>query len=476
MLRIAKISVLFLLTAALLSRCAQIVAPTGGPRDSLPPFLVGATPPDSSLHFKAHEILLSFNEFIQLKDLQKEMIISPNPKKQPQIRARLRTIAIQWKDTLLPNTTYIINMGNAVQDNNEGNPLENFRYVFSTGDYLDSLEISGKIQDAQTGLPDSLMAVMLYQVSDTGGLADSVVSKEKPTYYTRSRGDGSFLFQNLPHGTFRLFALNDANGDLQYNDSTEAIAFEAHPLTLDSTIHQVALYAFLEKENKPATPAAPAAPADTGKKAKNLAYSVALSNGQQNLNKPLQITFAAPLAAIDSNKILLAEDTSFQRVKFTFHLDTSRKEAGLAYPWKEDMSYRLILDSSFATDTGGLTLQKRDTLNFRSKSLSDYGTLTLHFTTGDTTNQFMVQLFQNKELLTSSPMKGTTWKQDYLNPGEYQVRILKDDNRNGRWDRGCYYCEVKRQPEKVYSLPQKFTVKANWINDFTELEFNFGDE
>src|SRR5690606_13047107 len=109
----------------------QIVAPTGGPRDSIPPVLVKAVPPDSSLHFKSNKIELYFDEFIQLKDLQKEMIISPNPKKQPQIVAKLRTITINWKDSLKPNTTYIINMGNAVEDNNEGNPLENFRYVFS---------------------------------------------------------------------------------------------------------------------------------------------------------------------------------------------------------------------------------------------------------------------------------------------------------------------------------------------------------
>ena len=457
--RIAASLIILLLTVLALTRCAQIVAPTGGPRDSIPPVMVKAVPPDSSLHFTAKRIELYFDEFIQLKDLQKQMIIAPNPKRQPQIRAKLRTLTIEWNDSLLPNTTYIINMGNAIEDINEGNPLDNFRYVFSTGDYLDSLEISGKILDAETGLPDSLMAVMLYNVSDTGHLGDSIVTKEKPVYYTRTKGDGSFIFQNLPHRTFRLFALKDANGDFQYSDSTEAIAFVKQPVILDSNIRNVRLFAFLEKENIP--PEQTAAAPDTGKNAKKLVYSLSMSNGQQDLNKPLKITFGTRLKTIDSNKISLKEDTTFRAAHFIFSLDTARKEAGLAYQWKENMPYRLILDSSFATDTSGRTLKKQDTVNFRTKSLSDYGTLTLHFTTSDTTGQYVVQLFQNDKMLTHSTLQGNIWKTGYLEPGEYKVRILKDNNRNGQWDRGCYYCIEKRQPEQVYSLPNKFTVKAN---------------
>lgn len=473
MQRIGKISFLLVLTALLFSRCAQIVAPTGGPRDTLPPVLLSAVPPDSSLHFKANKIELGFDEFIQLKDVQKQMIIAPNPKKQPEMQVKLRTLTIKWKDSLAPNTTYIINMGDAIEDFNEGNPLKNFRYVFSTGDYLDSLEISGRIVDANTGLPDSLMAIMLYNIPDTGHIGDSIVSQEKPVYYTRSKGDGTFLFQNLPHRTFKLFALNDANGDLQYNDSTEAIAFLAQPLKLDSTIHNVNLFAFLEKENKPPAGETSSNADSTRKAAKKISYTVNLNNGRQDLNKPLRITFEFPLKTIDSSKIVLEEDTTYKKVNYTFTRDTSRKETDLVYQWKEDMPYRLILDSSFAVDTGGLTQLKRDTVKFQTKSLSDYGSLILHFTTSDTTGLYVIQLFQNNKMLTSSPLKGSVWKQGFLDPGEYQVRILKDDNHNGVWDRGCYYCEEKRQPEKVYSLPEKFSVKANWDNDFTDLKFNF---
>lgn len=450
-------------------RCAQIVAPTGGPKDTLPPYLVRAVPPDSSLHFNSKKIELDFNKFIQLSDLSKQLIIAPTPKRQPQFRSKLRSLSITWFDTLKPNTTYIINMGNAIEGINEGNQLKNFRYVFSTGSYLDSLEIRGKVITAKTGLPDSTAAVMLYTHTE-----DSVVSKEKPVYYARTSGDGSFLFQNLPHGTFKIFALDETNGDLEYDDTTEAIAFISQPLKVDSNINGITLLSFLEKENVPkSSEATPAPPSKEKKKIKKLNVEVQLNGGQQDLNKPLVVNFETPLKEIDSSKIILQEDTTYHPVLFAFHEDTMHKSVQLAYQWKEDMPYRLILDSAFATDTSGLTLAKPDTVNFRSKSLSDYGTLTLHFDTSDTTNLYVVQLYLNDQMLYSTPIKGNTWKQGYLNPGTYQARILKDDNRNGKWDRGCYYCKEKRQPEQVYSIPEKFSVKANWDNDYTDLKFSF---
>lgn len=451
-------------------RCAQIVAPTGGPKDTIPPYLVKAIPPDSSLHFNSKRIELFFNKFIQLSNLQKQLIIAPTPKRQPQIRPKLRSISIDWNDTLKPNTTYIINMGDAIEDVDEGNQLKNFRYVFSTGNYLDSLEIRGRIITARTGLPDSTAAVMLYVKTE-----DSVVSKEKPVYYTRTNGDGSFLFQNLPHGQFKIFALDETNGDLEYDDSTEAIAFLDKPLQVDSNISGVNMLSFLEKENisKSTSGTTPAPSSKEKEKNKKLQVTAGLNGGQQDLNKPLTISFGSPLKEIDSAKIILQEDTTYRPVTFGFQEDTTRTAVQLSYNWKEDMPYRLILDSAFATDTSGLTLTKPDTVNFRSKSLSDYGTLILHFDTPDTNNLYVVQLFSNDQMLYSSPLKGNAWQQGYLDPGTYQARILKDDNHNGKWDRGCYYCREKRQPEQVYFIPDKFTVRANWSNDYKDLKFSF---
>lgn len=246
MQRFAVYLFLLLFILATFSRCAQVVAPTGGPKDTLPPVLTGATPPDSTLRFHAENIYLHFNEYIQLQGLQDQLIITPYPRRQPVITSKLQTVSIEWKDTLHPNTTYTVNFGNAVQDINEGNPIKDLKYVFSTGDYLDSLQITGILHDAFTGEPDSTSVVMLY--TDT---ADSVVSREKPVYYTRSTAGGRFLLSNLPHGTFKLFALRDANNDLQYTDSTEAIAFLEEPVKLDSNLEHLDLYLFTEKAAVP---------------------------------------------------------------------------------------------------------------------------------------------------------------------------------------------------------------------------------
>lgn len=456
------------------------------------------------------------------------------------ITAKLHTLTIDWgDDTLDRNTTYTINMGDALQDINEGNPYRNFRYVFSTGDYLDSLELGGKILMAETGQPDSLVAVMLYAHTQ-----DSVVSQEKPLYYTRTKGDGSFLFQNLPHGTFKLFALKDANTDLQYDDTTEAIAFADRPIQIESNRYGMVLYDFLEKANVP--PADSSAPSKDEKR--KLSVQAGLSNGKQDLRRPLSLRFNFPLAAYDTNSVKLEEDTTYRPVSFTLTADSTRKQIQLSYPWKEDMPYNLIIDTSFAVDTGGLRLAVPDTIRFQSKSLSDYGSLTVHFqmqntsadsaqapTSSDTSGalpmtvdtigmaadtlpmqalpadtlatdtlasdilsaekpprdtlsppaapadrvvsppatHYVILLYQDNTLITSSPLQGDTWKEEFLNPGDYQIRVLQDTNGNGRWDRGCYYCTEKRQPEKVFTLPGKFTIKANWDNDFGDQQFHF---
>ncbi len=558
---------LLLVLGLLLPRCAQIVAPTGGPKDTLPPVLLSATPPDSTLHFNAETITFNFNEFIQLQDLQQQMIIAPNPDRKPEVQAKLRTLSITWpeNDTLKPNTTYIINMGNAIQDINEGNPIKGFRYVFSTGSYLDSLEIRGKVIQARTGLPDSTALVMLYTDS-----YDSVVTKQKPVYYTRCMGDGSFRFQNLPHDTFKVFALIDGNGDLQYGDSTETIAFLKDPLVLDSIQSGLVLSLFKEKETieKAPTAAAPPPSEKNKEKKKELTFRTSLEGGQQDLMQPLEFVFSAPLQSLDTGAIRLQEDTTYRTVAFQFgDKDTLKSTVNLLYNWKENTPYRLLLDSAFVIDTSGTAYAKKDTLQFTSKSKSDYGTLILHFNlnslkngdsisrdtvspvtsnlpadttaisqvdsivsdsshfatdrlpadttgisqvdsiasdsshpaterlqpaaapdslksllpamnqtgmTGDTgTYQLVIELYRNDEMIYSAPLKGDTWTKAYLNPGEYSVRVVKDRNLNGKWDRGCYYCEKQKQPEQVYSIPETFTIRANWENDLPALNIKF---
>jgi len=191
-----KIKVLLYFTASIVviyfisitgTGCAQIGAPTGGPRDSLPPELVNALPKLMTTNFKGNKIILNFNEYIDVQDVSTNLLVSPFPKTNPTVDYKLKTVTVKLKDSLIDNTTYTINFGNAIKDNNEGNPFRNFTYVFSTGKTIDSLQISGNVIIAQTGKADSTIIALLYRNAD-----DSAVQKIKPNYIAKL--DSSFYF------------------------------------------------------------------------------------------------------------------------------------------------------------------------------------------------------------------------------------------------------------------------------------------
>src|SRR4051812_16896485 len=212
----------FLLILALLpstlvqTGCANIIPPTGGPRDSLPPKLVSVNPRDSARNFNGKKIVLEFNEFVQIDNIQENLLVSPVPKINPIVDSKLRTVTVTVKDTLQPNTTYAINFGNAIKDINEGNVLKDFTYRFTTGTHLDSLRLTGKVIIAKTGKNDSTLIVMLHTSQD-----DSAVIKEKPRYIAWVQKDGSFTFNNLPSGSFAMFALKDEGGQHRYLSNSQ---------------------------------------------------------------------------------------------------------------------------------------------------------------------------------------------------------------------------------------------------------------
>src|SRR3954451_816629 len=231
--------------------CANIIPPTGGPRDSLPPVLVTATPKDSTLQFKTNKITLSFDEYVQVDNPTENLVIWPNPKIQPEVTSKLRVVTIRLKDTLEPNTTYTINFGRSVKDINEGNADSVFRYVFSTGTKLDNSKLSGKVSLAQTGKIDSTLIVVLQQ-----NMNDTAIEKLPPRYYSKLDSKGNFRFYNLPPDSFNVFAVpNDYTK--RYDDSTKLFAFLGHPVYLGDTSARVNLFAYAEfkaEEKKTALP------------------------------------------------------------------------------------------------------------------------------------------------------------------------------------------------------------------------------
>ena len=206
----------------LLSDCAKIGSPTGGPRDEDPPKLVESEPENYSLNFEGNEIEITFDEYIRLNNINQELVISPPIGENPDVRLKNKSILINLMGTeLKENTTYTLNFGMAIEDNNEGNELPNFEFVFSTGDYLDSLAVYGQVLEAfSLQPPEEPMTVMLY---DT--LSDSIVYREPPIYIGKTDEEGYFRIQNIRPDTFKLFALKDMNYNLLFDIPNEPVAF-----------------------------------------------------------------------------------------------------------------------------------------------------------------------------------------------------------------------------------------------------------
>ncbi|MHB1922113.1 MAG: Ig-like domain-containing domain [Chitinophagaceae bacterium] len=451
------------LMSLVFSRCANIVAPTGGPKDTIPPVLIQVSPPDSSLHFNSNKIVFTFDEYVQLSHVNEQLIVSPTLKRQSEIKSKLRTVTVLIKDTLQPNTTYTFNFGDAIEDLDEGNPLYNFSYVVSTGSYLDSLNLSGKVTYAQTGKSDSNILVMLYKKLD-----DSVVSKEKPLYYTRTDSKGNYVFHHLPSGTFKLFALQGGtSGDLIYDDTTQMIGFADSPVVVHHDLSGQDLLLFSEYLKNSSAATSPIIPPPSGAKEKKIGiprftYHFLNGGGLQDLNKTLDIGFNLPIQNLDTTGIFLQQDTNHIPVKFRVIWDTSQNVVHILPMWTEDMDYRVITRKGFATDSAGAEA-RADTLSFRTKSIDDYGNIELDFSGLQPGLHYVVEVVEGKKIMYSGPMKGNFWKANLVTPGTYDIRLLIDTNQNGHWDNGKYYGH-QREPEKVLAIPTPLTVRANWDN------------
>ncbi len=435
------------------SGCAQIGSPTGGPKDSIAPRLTSSTPKLNSTNISGNKITLNFDEYVEIKEAQTNVLISPLPKKNPVIDYKLRTVTIRLRDTLLPNTTYSINFGNAIVDINEGNPLKDFTYVFSTGDQIDSLMLMGKVIIAESGNADSTLIATLYRDTD-----DSAVLKRKPDYVARLSGDGSFSFMNLPPGNFKVYALKDGDGGKTYNSKKELFAFANNAVTVSADTDPVVLYASaLEKESR--TPAT----TRSAVKNKRLIFTLAPGAQSQDLLKPFEISFNNPIQVFESAKLIL-RDSNYNAVPAAvWSIDSSRTKITLTNAWQQAMDYRLIMDSTAIVDSAGNYLAKKDTIRFTTKQQTDYGNVVLRFTNVDLAKHPVLQFVQGDEVKKSYPLTSLQWSNKFVDPGEYDLRILFDDNNNGKWDPGDY--SKKLQPEKVILLTQKLAVRANWDNE-----------
>ncbi|MDR1416719.1 MAG: Ig-like domain-containing protein [Prevotellaceae bacterium] len=204
----------------MLTGCARIAHPGGGPKDSLPPILVRTLPEQGALNFKKKRVSIYFNEYVQLKEADKHFLMSPPPEKRPSLNIRGKRVQVDFNSPLRDSATYLLDFGHAIVDNNEGNPYDPYRFSFSTGAWLDTLSIEGLALDAYTDQPASNVLVYLYE-----NMEDSVVLKQRPDNVTRPNEKGVFLASNLKAKPYKMLAIADANKNYKYDIGQEAIGF-----------------------------------------------------------------------------------------------------------------------------------------------------------------------------------------------------------------------------------------------------------
>ena len=223
-----------ILSLAIISGCAKRGNPTGGPIDSLPPVLVNANPKLNTTNFESEEIRLTFDEFVKLDKVQDQLIISPPLEKNAyEIRPLTgvtKKVFLKFIDSLDINTTYTINFGNSIKDNNEGNPLTFFNYTFSTGETIDSLYVKGNISDAYNIETDEYVSIHLYRIDST--LNDSIIYIKQPTYVSNSLDSTSYIFQNLKEGKYHIIAMKDVDNNYFFDPFYDKIGFIDSLITL----------------------------------------------------------------------------------------------------------------------------------------------------------------------------------------------------------------------------------------------------
>ena len=500
--------------------------PNGGLKDSLAPVMVTANPPYKSINFNSKKVKLSFNEYITLKNLNQQLVISPPLKYFPTISPQgspSKEITIKLTDTLKENTTYIFNFGNSVEDNNEGNILKSFNYVFSTGDYVDSLKTKGLIKDAYKNKFDKDISVLLYKVDSF--FTDSIIYKQKPNYITNTI-DSLFTITNIKKGKYLLVALKDVSNNYTFNPKEDKIGFYNQLLELPKdSILKEPLSIFKEILDYKIISAKEVSKGkivfdfegdrqnidiklisdvsgnfkseykfDTKKDSiyywhskidqDSLVFKIKKGNNLDtltvflrkkaidslkinsnvtnilDLKDTLTLTSNNPVTKIDTSKILLLNKDSVT-VSFTHLQEKQTNKIHFLFDKEYNSNYRLTFLPKALTD---IFETQNDTLKyiFNTKEPEDYGSISLTINK-NSTSQICLELVKESDQKIIQKIIVSDSKNvqfELIPPGRYILRAIIDTNDNNKWDTGNYLKKI--QPENVIYFPTIFNIKANW--------------
>ena len=368
--------------------CAQLGSPTGGPRDEDPPVVVESTPPNYSTRFEARKILITFDEYVVLDNVNQELVVSPPMEEKPEIKLRKKTIIIQFEETLKENTTYTFNFGSAIKDLHEGNKLLNFEYVFSTGEVLDSLSVKGTLKYAEDlSEPDDPISIMLYT-----DLKDSVPLIDIPLYISRSDDSGVFSVNNLRADVYKVFALKDGNNNFLFDMPSEEIAF------LDTSLIVNAEFArqLLRESGQLISPdVSDTVKLDTTMSDTTVSDTTVLDTTVSDTTGVATDTLVnkgPDLNSIYIDLLLFTEETNIQYLTDYSRKDRRKNQIVFAMPLTDSFRYRpLPVDANenielleyFSPDRDSLTLWMTDSTDYKRDTLK----MELIYTMKDTADQ-----------------------------------------------------------------------------------------
>jgi hypothetical protein len=574
-----KLPAAMLILAVVAYSCANIVSPSGGPRDISPPEILMASPESGSVLFNGQSFTLRFNEYVQLGNLQQQMLISPPLSGMPKFTLRGKSLKVSFSDTLIPNTTYAFFFGDAIKDITENNPMASYTFFFSTGDFIDSLELRGKVVNAWDQKVEENIFVLLYAEP----VADSAFAREIPRYVTRPDKTGAFAFKHLAEGSYHLVAVADLNNNMLYDLITEAVAFYPEPVIpryvakavkdtvtrdaepdsamnwIDTVIspseivqHTVfqnpVLYMFKGEDSIQRVTAARSesrqkvfvsyryplkgaeievtdsllkdrigiewgerldtfwvwlrehtadtlplivrydGAADTlniqlrqpplGGRGRQLDPRVGVTmnvprNGKIHMEQKPELRFTIPLVSLDTDQVLLLSESDTVSLMLSSQDTLLKKRFIVENKLEIGKKYRIIIPERACNGWDG-TFNDSVDWAFSVDPPENFGTLRLIVNIdNDYSGGFLLMLMDEKSAILEERMinAGATEIFSPLEPSRYLLKMVADTNRNGKWDTGDYWRRI--QPEKVLSLPNPVTIRANWEE---EVEWNISPE
>jgi hypothetical protein len=504
---------LFLLLIAALSSCASFGTPSGGPPDKFPPKIDSLkSEKNEQVFFTKRKFELFFDEFVEVKNVSKQLLVSPPLTYKPKVESRGKKLSFEFneKEELKEDATYIINFGESIKDYTAGNVLSNFSFVFSTGAKIDSLSLQGTIKDAYTGEPIENMIVGLYD-----SLEDSTVVKDRPFYMAKSNKNGIFKLQNLKSDTFQIIAIEDINLNLKYDEITEKIGFlDTFIIINDTTFTSYLLEASIKEKKaellkdvsyrngqihllynqEPQYVNLNTDPpeiikykevkqdtliiyhsfldsfklydcCDTISIKPNLkftmpeGFSMVENNAGKGLSKndTLKIEFNYPIDSIKSELVFLNDSTKLD----SNQLISKNKTLKLLTNNVQDKNYSLLLLPGSITDIYG---NKNDTIRTSFKVLDNESLGSINIVIDSLRDDigYLVTLEQKGKVHKRiNHTESTTLNLNFelLKPGKYFIKILEDVNGDGRWSPGDFWTKTKAETIKTYTLEE---LRANW--------------